>query len=325
MLFRSVNIGVFNGLSSYVIAKANPQLQVLGIDAFLGMTAQNLEINYEQQKIADRNLSLTGNARLLVGLSEEIAKNWNDKIGFLFIDGNHQVAGAVSDFNAWAPFVEEGGFIAVHDAYSMVSNSVMHMRERHNSHGPDVICTMMANDPQYEFVLSDGSTQIFRKRISDHGLLHGCGSRQNDEETVKAPLSAGDKKMRRASYCNETCIVFVSYGRPEISSRSYQSLTAALEPYRDRIKIIISDASNDIKKLEWACSTKADDIIYTPRPTSAATSRNLATTLAIDKYSPEFLCMLEDDFEYQPEWYPSLVRTTKNLYGVVSPDRKSVV
>lgn len=125
--------------------------------------------------------------------------------------------------------------------------------------------------------------------------------------------------MKIANYCPETCIVFVSYGRPEIAAKSYESLSSAIAPYRDKIKVIISDATDDGQKMKWARNTDADDLILTPRFTPAATSRNLATTLILDKYSPEYICMLEDDFEYSEDWYPSLVEATKRLYGVTSP------
>jgi hypothetical protein len=39
----------------------------------------------------------------------------------------------------------------------------------------------------------------------------------------------------------------------------------------------------------------------------------------LDKYSPKFVFMLEDDFEYSIEWYPSLIEATDRLYGVPSP------
>lgn len=117
----------------------------------------------------------------------------------------------------------------------------------------------------------------------------------------------------------ETCIVFVSFGRSDIAAKSYLSLTSALGPYRDRCRMIISDATDDIQKMAWARDTDADDVILTPRFTSAATSRNLAMTLIIDKYSPKYLCMVEDDFEYHLDWYPSLIEATERLYGVMSP------
>ena len=39
----------------------------------------------------------------------------------------------------------------------------------------------------------------------------------------------------------------------------------------------------------------------------------------LDKYSPKYICIVEDDFEYHIDWYPSLVEAANRLYGVVSP------
>ena len=124
---------------------------------------------------------------------------------------------------------------------------------------------------------------------------------------------------RKSSLCPETCFVFVSYGRHEVAAASWESLRRALEPWRDRVKLIIADATDDDDKIAWARGVDADDVILTPRFTPAATSRNLALTLIHDKYSTEFLALLEDDFEYDHDWYPTLRETARRLFGVVSP------
>jgi len=125
--------------------------------------------------------------------------------------------------------------------------------------------------------------------------------------------------MTRSHRCPETCIVFVSYGRPDVAARSFQSLRQAIDADRDKVRLIISDATDDAAKIDWARQSDADDVILTPRFTPAATSRNLAMTLIEDKYSPEMLCLLEDDFTYTADWYPAMVETTRRLFGIVSP------
>jgi hypothetical protein len=125
--------------------------------------------------------------------------------------------------------------------------------------------------------------------------------------------------MEIISSSPETCFVFSTFGRAEIARKSFASLTSALAQYRKQVKIIITDATNDEEKMKWATQSDADDVILTPRFTSNATSRNLAMTLIMDKYSPKYLCMLEDDFEYTADWYPCLVEATNRLYGVISP------
>jgi predicted O-methyltransferase YrrM len=162
---KSVNIGVFNGLSSYVIAKTNPLLQVCGIDAYRGMEAQLCEINHDRSRLAKQNLNLVPNAKLIIGWSTDVAQYWCDDRSLLFIDGDHQVEGALNDLKTWSPFVKKGGIIAVHDAYGNISRSVAKLREQLDGNGPDVICEILRQDSSYEFIMVRGCTEVWRKII----------------------------------------------------------------------------------------------------------------------------------------------------------------
>jgi len=42
-------------------------------------------------------------------------KTFNDKIDFLFIDGNHTYPYVKEDLESWYNFVVDGGFIILHD------------------------------------------------------------------------------------------------------------------------------------------------------------------------------------------------------------------
>lgn len=117
----------------------------------------------------------------------------------------------------------------------------------------------------------------------------------------------------------ETVIIFTSFGRDEISLRSIKSLLDATEQVRDKVKIIVSDASPNHDKILELRKLKGIDLLWTPNFTSAATSRNIAVEYLKDKYSPEFICFVEDDFEYSKEWYSALVETTRSTFGKISP------
>ncbi len=127
------------------------------------------------------------------------------------------------------------------------------------------------------------------------------------------------KDLLMSGNCPETCIIFVTFGREAIAKRSFSSLTNALANYRERVRIIVSDATNDMNKIAWFKDAGADDIIWTPHFTCAATSRNLAVTLMLDKYSAENICLLEDDFEYSELWYPVILKTCRENFGKISP------
>ncbi len=53
----------------------------------------------------------------VVGRSAEVARLWRAPLGLLFIDGGHTDAAASSDYENWAPWVTEGGALAIHDVF----------------------------------------------------------------------------------------------------------------------------------------------------------------------------------------------------------------
>lgn len=160
----AVNIGVFEGLSAYYLAKVNPGLDVYGIDAYLGMNAELNHVNLERMERAREVLSRLPNAQLVVGLSAEVAESWSRELDFLFIDGDHSVSGASKDFEYWVPHVKGNGLIAVHDAYSKINQSIYLLRKQTEDHGPDVICKLMAESGEFEFVMVSGCTEVWRKK-----------------------------------------------------------------------------------------------------------------------------------------------------------------
>jgi MMP 1-O-methyltransferase len=53
----------------------------------------------------------------IVGRSADVAGLWRMPLGMLFIDGGHTDAAAVADYEGWAPWVTEGGALAIHDVF----------------------------------------------------------------------------------------------------------------------------------------------------------------------------------------------------------------
>ena len=54
---------------------------------------------------------------VVVGRSAEVARLWRTPLGMVFIDGGHTDAAAVTDYQAWAPWVAPGGVLAIHDVF----------------------------------------------------------------------------------------------------------------------------------------------------------------------------------------------------------------
>jgi MMP 1-O-methyltransferase len=53
----------------------------------------------------------------IVGRSADVAGLWRTPLGMLFIDGGHTDAAATADYEGWAPWVAEGGALAIHDVF----------------------------------------------------------------------------------------------------------------------------------------------------------------------------------------------------------------
>lgn len=117
----------------------------------------------------------------------------------------------------------------------------------------------------------------------------------------------------------ETVIIFTTFGRDEVSLRSIESLQKCIGPNSNKVRLIVADATQKSEKVQKIRELGVEDIIWTPGFTSAATSRNIAVNYMLDKYSPQFICFVEDDFEYHMDWYETMVHTVSEYYGVMSP------
>lgn len=104
-----LEIGAEHGMSAAAFCyAAGPSVKIVSIDLF----PQNL------LKIHRANLKQAGFA----GRSEQVPMDSKDfplnnriKIDLLFIDGDHSIDGVRSDLTRFAPHVNVGGFMALHD------------------------------------------------------------------------------------------------------------------------------------------------------------------------------------------------------------------
>lgn len=126
-------------------------------------------------------------------------------------------------------------------------------------------------------------------------------------------------KKRVTKNSPETTIVFTTFERSSIAKKSLKSLQKAVTHVRDRIKIIVVDATDNLTKAKWLRQQEVDDFVWTPKGTSAATSRNLGVQLMLDKYASENICFVEDDVLYSKNWYGTIYKACKENYGKLSP------
>ncbi|MBC7851046.1 MAG: class I SAM-dependent methyltransferase [Chitinophagaceae bacterium] len=123
-----VEIGSWQGKSTYCIARGLKSGQVFAIDPFnaAGGGDTESEEQYKEKKGSkDLLKSFIHNMesrnvmdKIVVkkGYSYEFPHDF-EKIDFLFIDGDHSIEGCKSDFELFSPRIVPGGYIAFHDFY----------------------------------------------------------------------------------------------------------------------------------------------------------------------------------------------------------------
>lgn len=65
-----------------------------------------------------RDAGVEDRTTLLVGTSADCAQWWRQPVSAVFLDGSHTVANAHADYDRWAPWVQPGGFLLIHDVFS---------------------------------------------------------------------------------------------------------------------------------------------------------------------------------------------------------------
>ena len=53
----------------------------------------------------------------VVGTSVSVARHWRTPLSLLFIDGGHAEEHAQNDYTGWAPWLQAGGLLVIHDVF----------------------------------------------------------------------------------------------------------------------------------------------------------------------------------------------------------------
>jgi MMP 1-O-methyltransferase len=121
-----IEIGSWKGKSTYCLAMGLKNGNVFAIDPFNADGETGSKDVYENirgelplldQFINNMNrLGVDSKVEPLKGYSKQFISKFNN-IDFLFIDGDHSIAGCDFDFLNYAHLIKKGGFIAFHDFY----------------------------------------------------------------------------------------------------------------------------------------------------------------------------------------------------------------
>ncbi len=109
-----LEIGTFRGLSSVVMAKARPDVEITTIDPHIGIPDSPqlysnpyiVEANLKKYRVFDRVKHIPLPSKAFFP---------KESYDLLFIDGDHSLEGVRYDYHKFLPFVKPGGYIVFHD------------------------------------------------------------------------------------------------------------------------------------------------------------------------------------------------------------------
>ena len=116
---KIVEVGVCAGEYMEVLAEANPDAQIWGVDPFYPYDEygdyrrqSSIDKYHEKAKARAEKYGVT----LIEKMSVDGAKDFEDgSLDAVYIDANHRYEFVVADIHAWLPKVRKGGIISGHD------------------------------------------------------------------------------------------------------------------------------------------------------------------------------------------------------------------
>ncbi|HKV26363.1 MAG TPA: class I SAM-dependent methyltransferase [Candidatus Acidoferrum sp.] len=124
---RIVEIGSFKGRSTVMLGKIAAHYgvgPVVAIDPhnspiLLGTDAHPESSSHQDFLNSLREAGISDSVDARAAYSTEVAKTWNQPIRLLWIDGDHSYQGAKNDLEGFAPYLQAGGVVAIHDALNV--------------------------------------------------------------------------------------------------------------------------------------------------------------------------------------------------------------
>jgi predicted O-methyltransferase YrrM len=155
-----VEIGSFLGLSATIMSASRRDCRVICIDP--------CDLSGEEGSLADYqrlglrgaaqywrlwlNLALYGaRARIIKATSQSALKKVHTKFNLLFIDGDHSYEACARDVHSYAPYLQSGGTLILHDATEV------------GWPGPIRLARELRDSDAWELVEERGNCAVFRK------------------------------------------------------------------------------------------------------------------------------------------------------------------
>jgi hypothetical protein len=128
----NVEIGSFKGRSTVGLAYVANALdlgEITAIDPHTAPSVTDPDLNGAPTSYDDfvRNITSSGIAEAVDirrAYSQDVAKDWQEPIRFLWIDGDHTYEGALHDIDVFKPFLADGAVVAMHDVLGTFEGSL---------------------------------------------------------------------------------------------------------------------------------------------------------------------------------------------------------
>ena len=135
-----LEIGVASGWTMHHFLQNLPNLQLTGIDPYIGYMDGNIKIAQEmldaQYLAAQDNISdFAPRGKILRGYSQDFVNLFEDKsLDYIFIDGDHSYEGALRDCELFFPKIKSNGIFAGHDwSFDGVQKAVNEFKDQNGS------------------------------------------------------------------------------------------------------------------------------------------------------------------------------------------------
>jgi hypothetical protein len=148
-----VEIGVLYGQTTKIILE-NTEARVYGIDPIIP-DSMNENLIGDVDKINEL-VKTYPNFTFIKDYSFNVVKNWDKKIDYLFIDGDHKYEAVKQDLEEWYPHVKVGGFISIHDSAANRGGPSFWP-------GPSKLADELILDLRFEYVETLTALTVFKK------------------------------------------------------------------------------------------------------------------------------------------------------------------
>ncbi len=185
-----LEIGSYKGKSTISLAKGaalTEKPDVTAVDPLTSPSSTDPDLEGKESCLDDfqNNLKKAGVDRYIYVYqkhSAELAKEWNEKIRLLWIDGDHTYPGTKMDFDMFSPFLSDGAIIAFHDTLNDFEGGIRVFMEDvllSKNFGPAGVCGSIGwsqyfKDPDFGWKYRDQKIKLYLKlsKLIPHILLN---------------------------------------------------------------------------------------------------------------------------------------------------------